>query len=45
MSKDPWDVYPLNYRIPPGTLKYHNKKTEVDGLIFDSRREANRYLE
>lgn len=25
--------------------KYHNRKTEVDGFVFDSRREANRYLE
>lgn len=25
--------------------KYHNKKTEVDGIVFDSRREASRYLE
>lgn len=25
--------------------KYHNKKTEVDGIVFDSKREANRYLE
>lgn len=25
--------------------KYHNKKTEVDGIKFDSKKEANRYLE
>lgn len=25
--------------------KYHNKKTEVDGIVFDSKREASRYLE
>ena len=25
--------------------KYHNKKTEVDGIVFDSKREAERYLE
>jgi hypothetical protein len=25
--------------------KYHNRKTEVDGFVFDSRREANRYVE
>ena len=25
--------------------KYRNRKTEVDGFVFDSRREANRYLE
>lgn len=24
--------------------KYRNKKTEVDGIIFDSRKEANYYL-
>jgi hypothetical protein len=46
MSKDPWDVYPLNYKVPRGSLsKYHNRKTEIDGILFDSRREANRYLE
>lgn len=26
-----------------GRSKYNNKKIEVDGIIFDSRREANRY--
>lgn len=25
--------------------KYHNKKIEVDGIIFDSKKEANRYIE
>jgi Protein of unknown function (DUF1064) len=25
--------------------KYGNRKTEVDGFIFDSKREANRYQE
>ena len=25
-------------------MKYRNKKTEVDGILFDSKREANRYL-
>lgn len=25
--------------------KYHNKKTEVDGVLFDSKKEANRYRE
>lgn len=25
--------------------KYHNKKTTVDGITFDSRREADRYCE
>lgn len=25
--------------------KYRAKKTEVDGIVFDSRREANRYVE
>lgn len=27
-----------------GGSKYHAKKTTVDGLTFDSRREADRYL-
>lgn len=26
-------------------MKYHNKKTTVDGITFDSRREADRYSE
>tara|TARA_R100000781_G_scaffold54064_1_gene35366 strand:+ start:365 stop:676 length:312 start_codon:yes stop_codon:yes gene_type:complete len=26
-------------------LKYRNKKTEVDGIIFDSKAEAKRYTE
>lgn len=25
--------------------KYHNKKTTIDGIIFDSKKEANRYCE
>lgn len=25
--------------------KYHNQKTEYNGILFDSRREANRYAE
>lgn len=25
--------------------KYHNNKTEIDGIVFDSRLEANRYKE
>ena len=25
--------------------KYRNEKTEVDGIVFDSRKEANRYRE
>lgn len=25
--------------------KYHNEKTEVDGIVFDSKKEANRYRE
>lgn len=27
-----------------GASKYHAKKTTVDGITFDSRREADRYL-
>jgi hypothetical protein len=23
--------------------KYHNKKTEIDGILFDSKKEAERY--
>lgn len=29
----------------PKQAKYRNIKTEVDGIIFDSKREASRYLE
>lgn len=25
--------------------KYNNKKTEIDGIVFDSKKEANRYQE
>jgi hypothetical protein len=25
--------------------KYHSKKTQIDGIVFDSRKEANRYAE
>lgn len=25
--------------------KYHNRKTSVDGIRFDSKKEANRYIE
>ena len=25
--------------------KYRNKKTEVDGIVFDSKKEASRYLD
>ena len=25
--------------------KYRNKKTEIDGIVFDSKAEANRYLD
>lgn len=30
--------------MPYGRGKYHAKKTTVDGITFDSRREADRYL-
>lgn len=26
-------------------MKYHNRKTEVDGIVFDSKAEARRYEE
>lgn len=31
--------------LKKGKSKYRNKKTEVDGIIFDSIKEANRYKE
>lgn len=29
----------------PKPSKHHNVKTQVDGIVFDSKREANRYLQ
>jgi hypothetical protein len=29
----------------PKKAKYRNKKTRVDGILFDSQKEANRYIE
>ena len=29
----------------PKTNKYHNKKTEIDGIVFDSKKEADYYCE
>lgn len=26
-------------------MKYHSRKTEIDGILFDSKAEAERYLE
>ena len=26
-------------------MKYHNRKTEIDGMVFDSKKEASRYLD
>lgn len=31
--------------ISQSTIKYHNKKTEIDGIVFDSRKEAARWAE
>lgn len=33
-----------NYKLVPGN-KYHNRKAAVDGEIFDSRKEARRWIE
>ena len=32
-------------KFTQGGSKYGNKKVEVDGIVFDSKREARRYLE
>ena len=32
-------------REPPKKSKYGNQKTEVNGIVFDSKREAKRYVE
>jgi hypothetical protein len=29
--------------VPPGRRKYGNQKVELDGYVFDSKREARRY--
>ena len=31
--------------IQPGATKYSNKKEEIDGIIFDSKKEAKVYVE
>ena len=31
--------------IYQSTIKYHNKQTEIDGIVFDSRKEAMRWHE
>lgn len=31
--------------VRPGASKFHAKKTTVDGIVFDSKREASRYQE
>lgn len=32
--------------VPPEVIsKYRNRKTEIDGRVFDSKKEANRYLD
>ena len=35
----------LSLDSPKSTSKYRNNKTEAEGIIFDSKKEANRYLE
>jgi hypothetical protein len=40
--------YPDGIHARPGAKKeskYHNKRTEVDGIVFDSKREADRWGE
>lgn len=34
----------LGINLPPAS-KYRSRKTEVDGITFDSRKEANKYCE
>lgn len=33
------------YNYPYKTNKYHNQKIEIDGIKFDSKKEANRYYD
>ena len=37
--------YPTNGAFGNNTKKYLNKKVKVDGIVFDSKREAIRYCE
>ena len=37
--------YSLPGKRQPKDNKYHNRKTLVDGILFDSQREASRYCE
>lgn len=43
------DIIKAGGKLPAGliepTEKYHRKKTEVDGILFDSLKEANHYSE
>lgn len=34
----------MRNRFKPAYNKYHNTKTEVDGIVFDSKKEAKYYL-
>jgi hypothetical protein len=34
----------IPFRIP-GHMKYHNAKQEIDGIVFDSKKEAKVYLD
>lgn len=43
MSRE--DYLALTTGNKPGRSKYNAKKTEVDGIIFDSKKEAKRYTE
>lgn len=36
---------PYRFKQPYRLSKYHARKTEVDGITFDSRKEANRWTE
>lgn len=39
-----WSTY-KNAGMYKNGKKYHNKVTEIDGIVFDSRKEAERYME
>lgn len=38
-------IYSFPRKKNNGKSKYHSKKVEVDGIKFDSKREAGRYME
>ncbi len=43
--REPSRVEATTDKVDAAPSKYRNKKTEVDGIVFDSKKEAKRYQE